>query len=143
MDEPADGGPGGEAPRAARRHPPRTNVAALESCYQLLLWLIPVLDGMPRRQKFQLADRLQTQAQQVLDSLIEAAYTRQREPLLRQANLGLEKLRYGLRLAKDLALLTFRQYEHAARLVDELGRQVGGWLRATSRAVDPGSGTAA
>ena len=28
------------------------NVAAVESCYQLVLWLIPVLDGLPRRQKF-------------------------------------------------------------------------------------------
>ena len=45
----------------------RTNVAAVEGCYQLVLWLIPVLDALPRRQKFQLGDRLQTTA---LDAVV-------------------------------------------------------------------------
>jgi len=31
----------------------RTNVAAVEGCYLLVLWLIPVLYNLPRRQKFQ------------------------------------------------------------------------------------------
>jgi hypothetical protein len=117
-------------PTPARPPRQRPNVAAVEAMYQLVLWLIPVLDGLPRRQKFQLGDRLQSTALDVLDALIEAAYTRERTALLQSANLGLEKLRYGLRLANDLQLLDFRRYEHAARLVDAVGRQVGGWLRA-------------
>jgi len=44
--------------------------------------------------------------------------------------MGLEKLRSWVRLAKDLQLLDFKRDEHAARLIDALGRQVGGWLRA-------------
>jgi hypothetical protein len=93
-------------------------------------WLIPVLDAMPRRQKFQLGDRLQAAALDVLDTLVEAAYTRDRASLLQRANLGLEKMRFWIRLAHDLELMDFRRYEHAARLIDALGRQVGGWLRA-------------
>jgi len=108
----------------------RTNVAAVEGCYQLVLWLIPVLDNLPRRQKFQLGDRLQTTALLVLETLIEAAYTRDRSALLQKANLELEKLRFWIRLAHELQLLDFKRYEHAARLIDDLGRQVGGWLRA-------------
>ncbi len=81
MSEAGLGGTGGSAPRGARSAP-RTNVAALEACYQLLLWLIPTLEAMPRRQKFQIGDRLQEQAQQVMDLLIEAAYTRERSVLL-------------------------------------------------------------
>jgi len=130
MTEPSD--PSVETPE---NQPPvdiaragRANVAAVESCYQLVLWLIPVLDGLPRRQKFQLGDRLQSTALDVLDTLVEAAYTRDRAALLRQANMGLEKLRFWVRLAKDLQLLDFKRYEHAARLIDALGRQVGGWL---------------
>lgn len=105
-------------------------MAALEGCYQFVRWLIPVLDSLPRRQKFQLGDRLQTAALDVLETLVEAAYTRDRAGLLQRANLGLEKLRFWIRLAHDLALIDFRRYEHAARLIDALGRQVGGWLRA-------------
>ena len=135
---PSEGRDGGknslDSPRSDRSgaRAPRANVAAVESSYQLLLWLIPVLDGLPRSQKFQLGDRLQSTALQVLDTLIEAAYNRERSALLRRANLDLEKLRFWVRLAKDLKLLDFKRYEHASRLIDDLGRQVGGWLRADS-----------
>jgi len=97
--------------------------------YQFLLWLIPTVEKFPRSQKFLLGDRIQLEAQQVLDSLISATYTRERGTHLRAANLGLEKLRFGMRLAKDLRHLDFKAYEHAARRIDEVGRMVGGWLR--------------
>jgi hypothetical protein len=98
--------------------------------YQFLLWLIPTLEKFPRSQKFLLGDQLQRQALKVLDHLITATYTRQREGDLRAANLGLEKLRFGVRLAKDLRHLDLKAYEHAARAIDEVGRMVGGWIKA-------------
>ena len=42
---------------------------------------------------------------------------------LREANLGIKKLRFLLRLAADLRLLGRRRYEHAART---LGHAIGG-----------------
>ena len=36
-------------------------------------------------------------------------------------------MRYLLRLAKDLNLLTVDSYGHAAERVEEIGRMVGGW----------------
>jgi hypothetical protein len=38
-----------------------------------VLWLIPVLDGLPRRQEFRLGNSLQTGAFEVPSTLIEAA----------------------------------------------------------------------
>lgn len=107
----------------------RKQLPVVEAMYQFLLWLIPTLEKFPRSQKFLLGDRLQAQAQDVLDALIEAAYRRDRTETLRQANLGLEKLRFGLRLAHDLRCLDFKRYEYAARQLDEIGRMVGGWLK--------------
>jgi hypothetical protein len=117
--------PGGGARQAAAR----AGGPALEAMYQLLLWLIPTLEKFPRSQKFLLGDRLQSEALAVLDSLISATYTREREPHLRAANLGLEKLRFGVRLSKDLRHLDLKAYEHAARVIDEVGRMVGGWIK--------------
>lgn len=102
--------------------------------YQFLLWLVPTLEKFPRSQKFLLGDRLQTQALAVLDSLIAATYSRERGGHLRVANLDLEKLRFGIRLAKDLRHLDFTRYEHAARAIDEIGRMVGGWLKTQANA---------
>ena len=70
---------------------------ALEAHYQFILWLVPTLERFPRSQKFLLGDRIQNTALNVLESLIEATYTRQRSQHLSRANLGLEKLRFLLR----------------------------------------------
>lgn len=145
------GGAGAEPPSAARRTQfgrerqaaERSGGPALEAMYQFLLWLIPTLEKFPRSQKFQLGDRLQNESLAVLDRLIEATYTRERLALLRAANLGLEKLRFGLRLAKDLHHLDLRRYEHAARAVDDVGRLVGGWVKSDRGNEGPPHGTPA
>ena len=102
---------------------------ALESMYRFVLWLAPAVDGFPRRQKFLLGDRLQTTALDVLERLIEATYTRDRQTHLAAANLGIEKLRFLFRLAKDLRHLDMRRYTYAARALDETGRLIGGWRK--------------
>ena len=98
--------------------------------YRFVLWLVPTVEKFPRRQKYLLGDRLQAAALDVLERLVEATYTRDLRRHLDAANLGLEKLRYLFRLAKDLGHLDNRRYEHAARRLDETGRLVGGWRRA-------------
>ena len=103
---------------------------ALEAHYQFILWLVPTLERFPRSQKFLLGDRIQSTALNVLESLIEATYTRHRSQHLSQANMGLEKLRFLLRLAWELHYLNRRRYEHAARTIDEVGRRVGAWKKA-------------
>jgi hypothetical protein len=103
---------------------------AVEAHYQLLGWLMQTVERFPRSQKFLLGDRIQTVALDVLDALIEATYTRDRRGHLARANLGLEKLRFLMRLAFDQRHLDVRRYEHAARAIDEVGRLIGGWAKA-------------
>ena len=88
---------------------------AVEAHYRLIAWLIETVEH-PRSQRFLLGDRIQTVALDVLDALIEATYTRDRRGHLARANLGLEKLRFLVRLAIDRRHLDARRYEHAARL---------------------------
>nr|WP_294519618.1 hypothetical protein [uncultured Rhodopila sp.] len=68
---------------------------ALEAMYQFMLWLIPTIDKFPRSQKFVLGDRIEAAALDVLDALIAATYTRGRDTMLANANLGLERLRFA------------------------------------------------
>ena len=102
---------------------------ALEPHYRFVLWLVPVLERFPRSQKFLLDDRMQGAALDVLEFLIEATYTQRREAQLMRANLGIEKLRFLCRLARDLHYLDGRRYEHAARCLDETGRRIGAWIK--------------
>ena len=98
--------------------------------YRFVLWLVPTVEKFPRRQKFLLGDRLQAPALDVLERLVETSYTRDRRRHLLAANLGIEKLRFLCRLAKDRGHLDERLCEHAARALDETGRLIGGWRKA-------------
>ena len=109
--------------------PPATVPQAVQSCHELMLWLIPQLDKFPRARRFTLGERIETGLLEVLELLVEAAYTRNKDTSLRRANLKLEVVRHLWRLAHELKVTAARQYEHGARLLDDLGRQIGGWLR--------------
>lgn len=110
-------------------HSKRTGTA-IEAHYQFLLWLLPAVEKFPRSHKFTLGDRIENAALNVLEALVEATYTRQRTQHLQRANLGIEKLRFLIRLAADLKLLDRRRYEYAARTLDDTGRLIGGWMKA-------------
>jgi hypothetical protein len=104
-------------------------VDAIARLYDFILWVIPKIEKFPRSQRFVLGDRIEIAAIETLELLIEAAYTRKKASLLRQANLKLEKLRYLIRLAKDLKLINIKSYQFAAEAMDVTGRSIGGWLK--------------
>ncbi|MDH4155317.1 MAG: diversity-generating retroelement protein Avd [Nitrospira sp.] len=108
---------------------PATVPQAVQSCHDLLLWIIPQLDKFPRSRRFTLGESIESGGLEVLELLVEAAYTRNKDASLRRANLKLEVVRHLWRVAHELKVMATRQYEHGARLTDDVGRQIGGWLR--------------
>ena len=70
---------------------------AVEAHYQFLLWLVPTVDRFPKSQKFVFGDRVHNLALDVLEFLVEAAFTRDRKQHLARANLGIDKLRFLIR----------------------------------------------
>jgi Sulfatase-modifying factor enzyme 1 len=114
---------------AMNDHAKRTG-PAVEAHYQFLLWLVPTVDRFPKSQKFVFGDRVLSLALDVLEFLVEAAFTRDRKSHLARANLGIDKLRFLIRMSADFRYLDRRRYEHAARSLDEIGRLIGGWSKA-------------
>jgi len=129
--------------RLAMNDDSRRTGPAVEAHYQFLNWLMPTIARFPREQRFLLGDRIQSTALDVLEALIEATYTRERRAHLARANLGLEKLRFFIRLAHEQRHLDARRYEHAARQIDEVGRLVGGWSKASGVNAGASNGHAA
>lgn len=99
--------------------------------YDMLLYLVPVLNGFPRTQKFMLGDRIQTYVMDILEDLIEAYYSPKssKKVHLKQANMKLEKLRYLIRLSKDLKCINFKRYGVISQKVDDIGKSIGGWMK--------------
>ena len=102
---------------------------AVQLCHALVGWLIPVLDQFPRQRRFTLGERLETGLLGVLEALVEAAYSRDKQGALALANRRLAIIRHLWRLALELKVINLRRYEHGIRLMDDLGRQIGAWLR--------------
>jgi len=99
--------------------------------YDLLLWLIPQVQKFPRAHRFGLAERIQRLALDFQDSLVGAGKTtgKQRLDWLRRADVQLEQLRLWVRMARDLQILSLRRYEHVARMMVEVGRLLGAWIK--------------
>ncbi len=102
---------------------------ALAKIYDLLLWIIPQLEKFPKSQKYLLGDKIEASLLDVMDLIIQAAYTKNKTSILREANLKIEKLRYLIRLVKDLKYFSIKKYEYISRCLNEIGSEIGGWLK--------------
>jgi hypothetical protein len=119
-------------------------LAVIARTYDLVKWSCGHIGKFPRSHRFVLGERIERRLYDLLETLIQARYTRQRQDLLRQANLTLELLRYQMRLAHDLQCLRTSSYEFASRALHEIGAMVGGWLKVAPGPVQPRpSGSAA
>ena len=85
--------------------------------YDFLLYLVPQISKFPRSERYLLGERLETSSFDVLEVLLEACYTRDRLPLLSKANVQLEKIRYYVRLCKDLKLTSLHRYEVISKMI--------------------------
>jgi hypothetical protein len=99
--------------------------------YDLLLWLLPMATKFPRVYRFGLGERVTRLSLDFHESLIAAGLKKgaNRQEYLQRADIHLAHLRHHLRLCKDLGLLTLGQYEHAAKMLVEIGRLLGGWQK--------------
>ncbi len=103
--------------------------------FDLLAWLLPATNHFPRTVRHSFTQRLLDAAFDLSETLHEAnlRHGANRKERLQKADEALDKLRHYLRLAARMSWLKPGQYEHAAAMVAEIGRLLGGWHRVTVR----------
>ncbi len=101
--------------------------------FDFLAWLVPATNHFPRLHRQTITRRLLDAALDFQECVLEANSRRGAARLerLTAADAHLDKVRIYLRLAHRWQWLSLGQYEHASRLVAELGRLLGGWLKTT------------
>jgi four helix bundle protein len=99
--------------------------------FDFVTWLMPATNHFPRSQRFMVTQRLLDAAFTFQELILEAnnAWTQQRVEKLKQADAALDKVRIYLRMAAKWEWLNPGQYQHAAGMVTEIGRLLGGWQR--------------
>ncbi|MGB3918039.1 MAG: diversity-generating retroelement protein Avd [Thiothrix litoralis] len=105
---------------------------AVQDCRDLLLWMIPHIDKLPRNRRFTLGEKLENRLLVILESLVTAAYAPNKRTFLFQANRDLEVCRHLWRLCYDFRNIPLNSYQHGGKLMLELGKQVGGWMKAST-----------
>lgn len=68
---------------------------------------------------------------ELLELVIICSKRYHKKTSLQELDIKIELIRRQLRLAMQLQFLPMRQYEHWAKMLDEIGRMTGGWINAT------------
>ena len=97
--------------------------------YDFLLYLIPQVAKFPRSERYLVGERLETCCFDVFELLLTAVYSREKISCLQRANVRLEQARHYVRLCKDLKLLNLHRYEVISKTMNEIGAQLGGWIK--------------
>ncbi len=100
----------------------------------LLDWLLLKAEHFPKLYRSTVTQRLLDAALDFQEALFDAhsqgGTTRQKH--LRAADANLDKLRLYVRLAHRWKWLNDGQYEHVSRMIAEIGRLLGGWIKQTA-----------
>jgi hypothetical protein len=105
--------------------------------FDFMTWLLPMTNHFPRAHRFTFTRRLLDAAFDLYERLEEADHRQgaARMALLKEADVALDKVRLYLRMAARWEWLSPGQYRHAAGMVAEIGRLLGGWQKTTRRSM--------
>ena len=97
--------------------------------YDFMLWAVKHTEGFPRHHRYSLGTAIENRLQRLLGMLLRAKYSHEKTELLNEANIELEILRFQIRLAKDLKVLPVKSHGYAAKVMESIGSQIGGWIK--------------
>lgn len=98
--------------------------------YDLMLYCFPIINRFPKNQRFVLGQQLENAILCIGMMIVHANKLRQKRGKLYEIDVELEKLRFLIRLAKDLQLLSVNKYGILSERINEIGRLLGGWIKA-------------
>lgn len=88
----------------------------------------------PKVIRFTLTQRIENTAIEILENFVKARYRKiDRYQQLQTINLQFEKLRFLLRVAFARQACSGNQHEQLQRQLNDLGKQLGGWIRSEKR----------
>lgn len=105
------------------------NLVIYQKVYDFILYIFPIIDRFPKFEKFVLCTQIKTCAIEIARGIIKANKTKNKRPFLYEIDIKLDELRMLLRLAHDRKYLSHKSYEHSSKLLSEIGKMLGGWIK--------------
>ncbi len=101
----------------------------LRDIYQLINWFLPKISKFPRNYRYSLGLRIENNLYDLLETIITARFSKKKKHYLEKANISLEVLRYFVRICNDNKLITVKHYEALSKQINNIGKQIGGWIK--------------
>ncbi|MBR8838274.1 MAG: diversity-generating retroelement protein Avd [Stigonema ocellatum SAG 48.90 = DSM 106950] len=114
-------------------------LSIIQKTYDFIKWYVPIISGLPKAHKFTLGDRMINGLYNFFDGLVDARYNnKEKLAKLEPLNSQLDILRYQTRLLLDFKLIPIHRYEYAGKLINEIGMELGGWIKQQVRIQESG-----
>ena len=101
----------------------------LQKTYDMILYSQNALQQFPKHEKHVLATEIRQTMNNLLTLIITANKKYYKKTTLQEIDVELEKLRFFVRLSKDMKYIDIKKYEVWSRLLTEIGRMLGGWMK--------------
>jgi len=91
-------------------------------------------ESIPKKDRFTIGQKTESLLLEVLTLVVTAYHTKEpyhKKEILAKANMSLECAKITIRLAKDVKALEQRWYVQYEGRLQEIGKQLGGWMRQT------------
>ena len=100
--------------------------------YDLLAFVVALVGNMPRNLRRQLGEKLVDEGVHLTVLVFRANVSRDKAPHLTALLERLQVAELLLRLSQDLRCINRQQYGKAVELTTSIGKQAGGWRRASA-----------
>lgn len=101
----------------------------LQKTYDMVQYGYTALRQFPKSERHTLVAEIKQAMYRLLHQIVVVNHRYHKKTTMQDLDAELDLLRLYIRLSKDLGFLPFRQYENWAKMLDEIGRMVGGWMK--------------
>jgi hypothetical protein len=111
------------------------DIPVLNKSYELYKLFHEYRKVVPKQDRFTIYERSENVILGTIELLLEASFgNRERKIiLLEKASVKLNILRFLIRLMKETRTFDLKKYTLLQSLIDEIGRMIGGWIRAMNK----------
>jgi len=104
-----------------------------QKIYDMIIYGHICLKNFPKHEKHVMAADIRRSMYRLLQLAVSANKKRYKKPLLNDMDTELDILRTLIRLASDekLKYLSIKKYENWSKMLCEIGRMLGGWMKSS------------
>ena len=105
----------------------------LQKTYDMIEYGYIALRQFPKSERHTLAAEIKRSMYELLRLIIRGNKKYFKKTTLQDVDIELDNLRYLIRLGQSLGFLPFKKYEVWSKLLNEIGKMLGGWIKSTAK----------